>query len=68
MHVTLGKGLAVCDGCVCRLVGVRTVMGEVASRSLLFLRLGCDQETSQKPRCPGVLWGSRSARALVGVT
>lgn len=26
--MTVGKGLAVCDGCVCSLAGVRAVMGE----------------------------------------
>lgn len=62
--MAVGKGLAVCDGCVCRPAIVRTVIGEGGCRSLS--KPERPSETSQKPRCPPVLQGSGSSRVSEG--
>lgn len=66
MYVALGKGLAVSDGCVCRLAGVKTVIGEGDLQEPGLSKPQRWLETSRKSWCPAVLWERGSPRASEG--
>lgn len=64
--LTVDKGPAVCDGCVCRPAIVRTVIGEGGLQKPGLSKPKRSSETSRKSRCPPALWGSGAHVCLKG--